>query len=207
MPPAERRQRPASIPGNRPDRRHPELLLIADALPTASRAVRRNGWLVHRGRAVAYWRYSRRYALPEIRARIEGAGLCQGISSARRTGDAATGDNRLPRASAAVFPVERAAGRSCRYRREALSGPENAPMRSAMGPQDARRRINDPFFWLKSLKKMARPRGVEPLTPRSVVWCSIQLSYGRINRSALSRSSASLAVISAGYPLRAGAHT
>src|SRR5690348_11892467 len=28
---------------------------------------------------------------------------------------------------------------------------------------------------------MARPRGVEPLTPRSVVWCSIQLSYGRIN--------------------------
>jgi hypothetical protein len=27
---------------------------------------------------------------------------------------------------------------------------------------------------------MARPRGVEPLTPRSVVWCSIQLSYGRI---------------------------
>jgi HAD superfamily hydrolase (TIGR01509 family) len=27
---------------------------------------------------------------------------------------------------------------------------------------------------------VARPRGVEPLTPRSVVWCSIQLSYGRI---------------------------
>src|SRR5579885_3225944 len=26
---------------------------------------------------------------------------------------------------------------------------------------------------------VARPRGVEPLTPRSVVWCSIQLSYGR----------------------------
>ncbi len=26
---------------------------------------------------------------------------------------------------------------------------------------------------------MARPRGFEPLTPRSVVWCSIQLSYGR----------------------------
>jgi hypothetical protein len=30
-----------------------------------------------------------------------------------------------------------------------------------------------------SLKRLARPRGVEPLTPRSVVWCSIQLSYGR----------------------------
>src|SRR5947207_2530620 len=25
-----------------------------------------------------------------------------------------------------------------------------------------------------------RPRGVEPLPPRSVVWCSIQLSYGRL---------------------------
>src|SRR5207248_6467128 len=33
----------------------------------------------------------------------------------------------------------------------------------------------------KCLIKLARPRGVEPLTPRSVVWCSIQLSYGRIN--------------------------
>ena len=27
--------------------------------------------------------------------------------------------------------------------------------------------------------KVARPRGLEPLTPRSEVWCSIQLSYGR----------------------------
>ena len=32
----------------------------------------------------------------------------------------------------------------------------------------------------KPLKRLARPRGVEPLTPRSVVWCSIQLSYGRV---------------------------
>ncbi len=28
--------------------------------------------------------------------------------------------------------------------------------------------------------RLARPRGFEPLTPRSVVWCSIQLSYGRL---------------------------
>jgi hypothetical protein len=32
----------------------------------------------------------------------------------------------------------------------------------------------------KSLKRMARPKGFEPLTPRFVVWCSIQLSYGRL---------------------------
>ncbi len=30
--------------------------------------------------------------------------------------------------------------------------------------------------------EMARPKGFEPLTPRFVVWCSIQLSYGRIRR-------------------------
>ena len=35
----------------------------------------------------------------------------------------------------------------------------------------------------KVLKRLARPRGVEPLTPRSVVWCSIQLSYGRVPRN------------------------
>jgi hypothetical protein len=31
----------------------------------------------------------------------------------------------------------------------------------------------------KSLRKLARRRGFEPLTPRFVVWCSIQLSYRR----------------------------
>jgi hypothetical protein len=30
------------------------------------------------------------------------------------------------------------------------------------------------------LKWMARPEGFEPPTPRFVVWCSIQLSYGRL---------------------------
>ncbi len=29
------------------------------------------------------------------------------------------------------------------------------------------------------MRKMARPKRFELLTPRFVVWCSIQLSYGR----------------------------
>ena len=28
--------------------------------------------------------------------------------------------------------------------------------------------------------KMARPRGFEPLAPRLGIWCSIRLSYGRL---------------------------
>ena len=34
--------------------------------------------------------------------------------------------------------------------------------------------------WLILLFDLARPNGFEPLTPRFVVWCSIQLSYGRL---------------------------
>ena len=34
---------------------------------------------------------------------------------------------------------------------------------------------------------MARPKGFEPLTPRFVVWCSIQLSYGRAAASGKGR--------------------
>jgi hypothetical protein len=32
----------------------------------------------------------------------------------------------------------------------------------------------------KLLKDLARPEGFEPPTPRFVVWCSVQLSYGRL---------------------------
>ena len=39
------------------------------------------------------------------------------------------------------------------------------------------------FIWMPMvtgpLGKMARPEGFEPPAPRFVVWCSIQLSYGR----------------------------
>ncbi len=37
---------------------------------------------------------------------------------------------------------------------------------------------------LRYFRKMARPKGFEPLTPRFVVWCSIQLSYGRVSMRA-----------------------
>ena len=31
-----------------------------------------------------------------------------------------------------------------------------------------------------AVRRLARPEGFEPPTPRSVVWCSVQLSYGRV---------------------------
>ncbi len=37
---------------------------------------------------------------------------------------------------------------------------------------------------------MARPKGFEPLTPKFVVWCSIQLSYGRVPQLRVSLRSA-----------------
>ena len=38
----------------------------------------------------------------------------------------------------------------------------------------------DQMIPAKSLISLARPEGFEPPTPRFVVWCSIQLSYGRV---------------------------
>jgi hypothetical protein len=51
--------------------------------------------------------------------------------------------------------------------------------RSARGPQKLALYRQPSSVVTNLLKRLARPRGVEPLTPRSVVWCSIQLSYGR----------------------------
>ena len=45
-------------------------------------------------------------------------------------------------------------------------------------------RSESPFnFYRKCLILLARPKRFELLTPRFVVWCSIQLSYGRPNRA------------------------
>ena len=44
-------------------------------------------------------------------------------------------------------------------------------------------------FLLIARKVVIRPTGLEPVTPRSEVWCSIQLSYGRASSMAEMRLS------------------
>jgi hypothetical protein len=39
-----------------------------------------------------------------------------------------------------------------------------------------------------ALFREVRPTGLEPVTPRSEVWCSIQLSYGRIDEETIGKS-------------------
>src|SRR5262249_60319919 len=43
---------------------------------------------------------------------------------------------------------------------------------------------NGGFWCVQFCTEMARPKRFELLTPRFVVWCSIQLSYGRVLRIA-----------------------
>ena len=42
------------------------------------------------------------------------------------------------------------------------------------------RTLLEGLFLLNARKGVVRPTGLEPVTPRSEVWCSIQLSYGRM---------------------------
>src|SRR5207245_7390865 len=54
-------------------------------------------------------------------------------------------------------------------------------------PAHARRslkRKNGGFWRAQFCTEVARPKRFELLTPRFVVWCSIQLSYGRVLRIA-----------------------
>ncbi len=66
-------------------------------------------------------------------------------------------------------PMGRADATSCRAEHAASGGGNGFHTRKTAATQSKQAR-----------KGMARPKGFEPLTPRFVVWCSIQLSYGRI---------------------------
>ena len=44
--------------------------------------------------------------------------------------------------------------------------------------------LRNGFWCVQFCTEMARPKRFELLTPRFVVWCSIQLSYGRVLRIA-----------------------
>ena len=47
-----------------------------------------------------------------------------------------------------------------------------------------------------ALVRGVRPTGLEPVTPRSEVWCSIQLSYGRIDEETIGKDvTVSIAVL------------
>ena len=48
--------------------------------------------------------------------------------------------------------------------------------------------LGGPLF-PQMLQRRVRPTGLEPVTPRSEVWCSIQLSYGRAWLTAVMRLS------------------
>ena len=52
----------------------------------------------------------------------------------------------------------------------------NAARNRRRKPQAHGRRL----WYLRNGGKLARPKRFELLTPRFVVWCSIQLSYGRV---------------------------
>ena len=47
------------------------------------------------------------------------------------------------------------------------------------GGLHSKHRLIGSILFSNGSMEMARPKGFEPLTPRFVVWCSIQLSYGR----------------------------
>ena len=63
-----------------------------------------------------------------------------------------------------------------------MNGSPKSP--SVMRGLPCKNRKNEQFFARKSgAKSLARRKGFEPLTPRFEVWCSIQLSYRRLQES------------------------
>src|SRR5215831_3244072 len=71
--------------------------------------------------------------------------------------------------------------------RERASEPSHNVLASTSLPQREFMEATFKTTWEKSIKfnaLLARPKRFELLTPRFVVWCSIQLSYGRVLRIA-----------------------
>lgn len=64
----------------------------------------------------------------------------------------------------------------CRSRRENGAKHDTGATNGARSTDST---VATPAKLFRSRRKVARPKGFEPLTPRFVVWCSIQLSYGR----------------------------
>jgi hypothetical protein len=62
-----------------------------------------------------------------------------------------------------------------------LCGTSTAGWRAArrQGPYSGPRRATPPQRRPAPPRKLARPEGLEPPTPRFEAWCSIRLSYGR----------------------------
>ncbi len=109
---------------------------------------------------------------------------CSGLAAAVRVQSSAcrdlagADDGLSPYAATFKSPVQ---GRSVQHRIEKQSG--RPPLGKALPPQTTKRaqsylilRGTQTCFCL--VGRMAHPKRFELLTPRFVVWCSIQLSYG-----------------------------
>jgi hypothetical protein len=111
----------------------------------------------------------------------------------------------LPTVGLRRIVVRSAAGHECDQRQGGYEGGEHAHRRPRLGEISVHlrsvgiaqpRRVThdvthgDFSLWITSAKCLARPEGLEPPTPRFVVWCSIQLSYGRKQAAGCSGTSA-----------------
>jgi hypothetical protein len=103
---------------------------------------------------------------------------CRAQSSIRR---GAPFDRRLTKASSRAAKSGQMSSNSGFFPTIKCTFPTLVPR----GQRAVFRKINNLFS-----KKLARPEGLEPPTPRFVVWCSIQLSYGRKQAAGCSGTSA-----------------
>ena len=79
-------------------------------------------------------------------------------------------------------------------RPSAVTAPFNHGAASHTLPNHNSGEAEENLRFVNLLILVARPKGFEPLTPRFVVWCSIQLSYGRVAARRISPGAAEAAV-------------